>query len=369
MANRLYGFLTDLMTNKGHLVTGSGERKLLTDVSARDEVIIFAPGTDISLLSVVLPARSEAEARRAAPFAVEDEIAVSIEDAHFAIGPAGSDVQKPRSLHVVSLAVMEAWSEWLSGIPQLQGAQLIAEHSMLSPGQAFAVEDRVLANIEGRVFSFDRAMPEDLLGALLGEAHVDSISNDALLLKLAKNYESSDVLVNLCQGPFRSRNRRAAPSFKEWRLSACLAAALALSWGVYSLVDISSMRKQKEDIETAIATAYAQALPDAPKPTNYVRAVSQEVNAQKGGGHAISFRGASAALYAALAAQSNAQLLSLRYDSEDGVLIASIAYAAYGDDAALKSALTDTGFDVTLGDVRQERAGVVGDVTLRMKTS
>ena len=367
MARHLYGYLDELASEEATLYEAGGNRIELSKVSPRDKVILFVAGAEVSILGAILPVRSENEARRAAPFAIEDEIAASVEDVHIALGSAASDLQTPRVLHVASLERMKSWLTLLSAKPELRSAQLVAEHSVLLPGQAFESDGNVIANVEGRAFCLESAMPSDLRRALLGGVAPVSVSKAERMEALMDNTMAMEDLVNLRQGPFRSRGGGHLPSLKQWRLSGGLAAALGLVWGIHSMFDIYSMRTQHEKIHASIAAAYERALPNEPRPTNYVRAVSRAVNEQTGVG-AITFRDASAALYKVLADMSGAQLLSLRYDREDSALVATIAYAAYGDDTILKNALVETGLSVNLGDARQERAGVVGDVTLRRGT-
>jgi len=364
MARHLYGFLDDLASNASELFESDGKRIKLHKVSPRDKVTLFVAGTEVSILSAVLPVRSENEARRAAPFAIEDEIATSIDDIHIALGPATGDIQSPRVLHVISVETMKAFAAVLSDRPQLRGAQLVAPQSVLLPGQAFESDGDILANTDGRAFSLKSTMPTDLRQALLSGVDPVSVSKTELMEALIENSTNAEGIVDLRQGPFRNRRGGELPSLKQWRLSGGLAAALALAWGIYSVLDISAMRTQRDQIESSIASAYKRALPDEPEPTNYVRAVSRAVNGQAGAGE-VSFRDASAALYTALGNIPDAQLLSLRYDREDRALVASIAYAAYGDDTVLKNALVETGFAIGLGDARQERAGVIGEVTLK----
>jgi len=134
------------------------------------------------------------------------------------------------------------------------------------------------------------------------------------------------------------------------------------------MLETSSLRKEQNKIEASIAESFKVAFPDAPTPTNYVRAVSRAVSGQSGGVQ-ITFREASAALYTALETVPDAQLLSLQYSQIDGELVAKVSYAAYGNDTALKAALSEQGLVANLGDVRQERTGVVGDIIIRRGNS
>ena len=59
-----------------------------------------------------------------------------------------------------------------------------------------------------------------------------------------------------------------------------------------------------------------------------------------------------------------ASIRSIRFEPGRGGYVASIAYLAYGEDAALKSALEARGFSAVLGDSRRGGDLVLGDVTI-----
>lgn len=364
MSRHIYGFLADLMNDNGALITADGAQVALFDVSRADRVTLFVPGTEVNILSASLPARSETEARRAAPFAVEDELAVSIEDTHFALGPAGRDLQTPRAVHFIALATLQMWTDWLAATPPLARARLVAAPSMLLPGEVFSVEAYAIANIDGRAFAIEAAMPDELQMALLGGHKGDRLSKQALLIMLAGRVESDAVtLVDLRQGDFKAPTGRSLRGFQTWRLSAALAASVLVTWLGINSLETRAINQAIKAIETDIQSAYVQMFPDAPRQGNYVRAFSRAAS-ERDGGRQVDFRDASAALYAALRDLPDVELRSLSFDSTRGGLVARVAYADYGDDAALKAALIRMGMVVNLGAVRQEADRVIGDVTL-----
>lgn len=364
MAMRVYGLLDDLMAGAGGLVSSEGEMVIGEDVSQGDEIVLFVPGTDVSLLSAVLPARSEAEIKRAAPYAVEDDLAVPVEDLHFSVEAAASDRQAPRMIHAVAIDKMQNWSDWLISRPAFRRAQLVAEQSVIRSESIYKVEDQYIGNISGRTFVLDMGFPEDMLRTVLQGRQAETVSRTDYLRRLASHAEQAGALIDLRQGQFRAGSTANAMGLRQWRLSAGLAVALGAVLCASTLLETSALRADLSKVEASIAKSFQTAFPDASPPTNYVRAVARAVSEQ-GGGQQITFREASAALYLALQGVPDAQLLSLRYTQEDGELVAKIAYAAYGNDAALKATLVELGLEANLGDARQERAGVVGDIIIR----
>lgn len=366
MARSVYGFIRDIGSADIRLVDETGADIGVEELTSKDEITLFVPGVEVSVFSVLVPSKSQVEARRAAPFAVEDDIAVSVDEAHFALGSVGrdvatDDVSSPRALHVVASQTMDMWVQKIKGMQHLERCKLVAEHSVLNAGEIFLVGDHYVGNIEGRSFAFEASMPDDVIKLLVGAREPVSVSKlDFLKILAARTAQAR--CIDLRQGEFQHRTRKVFPSLKAWRLSAGLACVLALSWLGYMSLETRALRAETRQLQAGIETAYAGAFPDAPKPRNYARAVARAV--KSGAGGEIAFRDASAALYAALGPVDEAQLLSLRYN--DGELVATIAYRNYGDDGAVKAALTDAGFAADLGDARQESVGVVGDVTLRL---
>ena len=110
MARQVYGFLNDAIGEGDGVFIAEGQLVRVDELASGDRITLLAPAADVSALSAVIPVRSESESRRATPFAVEDDIATPVDEAHFAIGPAGEDLQTPRSVQVVSLGKMEDWA-------------------------------------------------------------------------------------------------------------------------------------------------------------------------------------------------------------------------------------------------------------------
>ena len=100
-----------------------------------DHVTVLVPGTEIAIHRVLMPARSEKEAYRAAPFAIEDELAEPVETVHVAIGkPEKVGEQTYRDIHVCSRARMDEWVEQIK-TAGLKRAMLVAEQSVLLDAQ------------------------------------------------------------------------------------------------------------------------------------------------------------------------------------------------------------------------------------------
>jgi general secretion pathway protein L len=76
-------------------------------LAAGRKLVVFAPGADIRLTQVKVPARQPAKVLQAAPFVLEDQFADDVETLHFALGPRQLDGSFP--VAVASHAHMREW--------------------------------------------------------------------------------------------------------------------------------------------------------------------------------------------------------------------------------------------------------------------
>lgn len=362
--SRVYGFLQDIDDTANMALVRDGVPIGVENVRGSDELILFAHGTDVSVFSTVLPSRSEAESRRAAPYAVEDEIATPIEETHFALGEPPQELQTPRAVHVVAIEQMKIWTDVLAQTPSLAHAQIVAEQSVVPIDTALQTDDRFVVNIEGRAATVDSAMPDVVLKMLLDGRSSRLLSKTDLLTELAGFADAQSELIDLRQGAFSQRRKANLGGLSAWRLTGGLAATFLAVWVGASWLEVRALNAESEKIQNRIEQAYAAAFPDAPKPRNYVGALAQEVNKNETA-PGLTFLSASTQLYTALETFPSVELKSIRFDQDQGTLIARLAYAAYGEDVALKDALESDDIAVTLGSARQEDGRVVGDLTLR----
>ena len=101
-------------------------------VDARGKnLTVFLNGLDVLGVSAIIPARNENEARRAAPFAIEDEIAETVETSHVALSaPDKSDPSAPRRINVVAVETLSEIMTLLSDAG-LNDSAIFAAHSVL----------------------------------------------------------------------------------------------------------------------------------------------------------------------------------------------------------------------------------------------
>ncbi len=386
MARLIYGWLPeerDCDVQVAVRVQGQWNVMAASDASIRDddEVILFAPATAVARHEVDLPARGEMEARRAAPYAVEEEIAVAAESQHVALGPR-MPLGEPRIVYVIEESFMDHWAELIEeiGAPK---AVIAAEQEVI-PEEPTVIElgDRALANLDDRKFAVDMAMASNLLRALIRshDEAIEVVGADLAaalgatmarpveghpLLQLISMAEARPPLVDLRQGRFKPRRDFSGVDVGAWRWPAALAAAAAMGWLLVSVLETASLNSAAEEMRAEAERRYAVAYPNEPVPRNIVQATRRNTSGSGASG-AIDFVSAAALLYEGLQDVEGTSLRSIRFDRDAGSMRANIGYPNYGADTELAQRLEQSGLTVTLGDSRQDGSQVIGDVTLEV---
>jgi len=380
MSRRLYAMLPKgeepvefaLATDTGISLMSAGT----AEIDSSDEVVVFVPATEVGCFDVRLPNQGTAELRRSAAFALEDDLAVPVEDAHVAIGQPLPDGSRP--VHIVDPALMEQWVAILN-TAGLKTARLVADASIL-PATPVAVDagTHILFSVSGRRFAVDAQLPDDALKAFANKSETPVIASGdelarrlggaaaqstslPLLGQLAQWAEDGPPLTDLRQGPFVSR-RQAEIRIGAWRPALILAAAAAVAFLSVTALETHSLSRLATALDSQARATYAAAFPGTPIPANLAAAVRSQDTAPVA--NRLPFLEATTLLYEAIPDDSGIAIQSLRYDRATGRLLANLVYPNFGSDADLKNALEANGIAVSLGDSRQQDGQVLGDLTL-----
>ena len=347
-----------------------------SDVSNAKELLVLVPGTEVAIHSVRLPTRNEAEARRAAPFAIEDELAVPAEDVHIALGPKLRG-EHHRELHVCSASIMDVWIDRIQRNRTLRGAKLVAETSIIPAGQ-FVVDlgDRIIVRNGSQKYAIDASLPGDVVQAVLPDAmsaskiiggalasRVGVRADEALdpLQTLLSWASATDNLLDLRQGAHAPRSS-SDMSWSAWRVPGALAATVCAAWMATIALENRALGQLTDHMNSASRSIYASMNPGAPVPRNLAQAVKSPSSAHR----AIDFRTASALLYSGVSEIGGPGIQSLRFDEKGGAMRARISYEEFGDELKLKEHLEKAGISVRIGEMRQQGSRVSGEITLEL---
>ncbi|MEO0817235.1 MAG: type II secretion system protein GspL [Pseudomonadota bacterium] len=350
----------------------------LADLKNRDGVVVFVPATDIGWHSVSLPARNEREARRAAVFAIEDDLASNADAIHVSVSEKTDDGS--RIVLTCEETTMQAWLDRL----QAEGVspfKIVPEHAVL-PAENCAIDlgNRVVSRINGQAMGLDHDGPDDLLRAVLATAQstveihgaelarragmpLTSNSDTAGVAQLASLAEANGLGHDLRQGKFANRKNLDLPDIKTWQRPLALAATAALVWLGITAWETASLNQSSNALRAQASGIYAAAFAEegaVPNPASRTQA-----KLAQGAGTSLDFERTAAILFQTLEEVDGARLRSMRFDGAAAELRASVDYASYGDDLRLAEFLGKSGLNAVLGDTRASGTAITGDVTVK----
>lgn len=359
-------------------------------VKGADSAILILPGESVLTRMIDLPARTEAQARAAVPYMLEDDLSEDPEDLHFALGteqPAAGDAAAKRLVAIVDRALMERTTDRLrqAGLtPTLAVADymLIARHDepaviaedgsrilMALPGGNGAAVERDLFPIVAPSLLEGLETPLRLLGtedlhhtlAALWQGPIDHIPapDDMTLTTRAARAAAAYTGLNLLQGDFRPRKSLNDIWLVWWR-SAALAGAIILLAGMGLLADGWRMHRAADSLD-AQADAAVQAAWPGLRGVSHMRAKLRELQA----GRTDHFLALSSLLFASIRDVQDVSLDSMRFDADRGELTASLAARAFSDMEAVKTAVNRRGGILVEGASRQSGGRILSEVVVR----
>lgn len=376
-----------------------------------DHAIVLLPAEDVFVRRLPVPGQSERDARRAAPFLIEDHLAQSLEDVHVALGPVGAD--GARWLTAVDRTTLKAWREMLAGVlvkPVYalsdalalksqdadlavvsygdhivfktrtgdlaggEGAQARDLDAALSDPVCGAIEPHMLAPVLsglGRRLNPRRVLisPDlDLAAVAQGDASVSATRFEAPDLRL----EAAELTLSQLESLPRVLGDEFATSLdwagllKPWRWAAGLALTALISATALMAVQAAYLEDRADRYETAQAEAFRTLFPDA-RIVNVPVQMRQALNTMRGGAEGgAGFLPLASALADMMRDVDDVRVDSVRYDASRGELSVSALYSGFGDFERLRSAAEARGVVLEDGGARQSAAGVSAEFTVRL---
>ncbi|MHA7900621.1 MAG: type II secretion system protein GspL [Henriciella sp.] len=387
---RLYA----LLQPDGSLLTArqkGGDWVIASGMPGKDSngrnVTVFLNGLDVLGLSAIIPARNENQARRAAPFAVEDELAESVENSHVALSVVDkANLSAARQINVASEDAMAEIVEHLNGLG-LSEAAIVAAHSVL-PMRDFLFEGPglLLGRLGDRSFSVDASIGRDVIISLLekypdaevqGNLVAQAVGRssraegaatlEAFLLALVHWMEAGNSGINLRQGKFAPRRSLELGGFDQWRLAGAMAAVAGMGWFASVILETNAMNTRAANLQ-ALSSEFARVgWPEANGDVQQVLAISANNRANSAQAFP-SILDASAILYDALSQVEGSELRTIRYDRLRGQMTATVAFDSFADVDRLTAIVGTSGLQARSGDSRQSGSKVIGDLTLESRS-
>lgn len=348
------------------------------------KLTVFVNGLDVLNLEVAIPSKSESEVRRAAPFAVEDELAVSVEDAHIALSAAGDGAEGRRRVSVVAPERLDAWIEQLDR-HGLGEANIVAAHAVLPLGDRMIdAGDVVLGRSGGRTYAYDRSAGRDVFAGLAGRGAIaiegETLAEQlgrtaecagyqtklALLARLAEWAESGPATwPNLRQGAFGVRQSVDMSGLGKWRLVGGLAAALGIGWFASIWLEINGLAARDALLAKRTTEFVEAGWPSANGDPNAVLRTDVSGTVTPISANSVSPLTLLASLYEAMESEESTEIKSVRYSRERQEMTVRIGFTDFVSVDRLSSTLEALGVSVETGDARQSGSQVIGELTLR----
>lgn len=268
------GCLCLTVSSDGTLIAPPQQRSF-ADIKALQKectTTIVETATNATLLSLELPWLPERKARIAIPYALEDKVAQSVEELHFAF-----DKQRYQHNHYLITAIDKHRMNHLMQLFDEQGIdfdELTLDWFALSPYELCVNESILLIN------------NDDFKGALSGELAISYIKKNSLLTPPLLFADSQILLedsftknegtsyhwiahkllkakpMNLCQGDML-HGSTAGWINRGYQIAGVLCITWLLSILVVNAISLHSLNKKTADIDQKIASIYHEFFPEA----------------------------------------------------------------------------------------------------------
>ncbi len=349
-------------------------------------VVLIAPGADAQVRRLEIPARTEAQARAAAAFMFEGELAGDAAGLHFAVGGAEEDGAH-RLAAAIDAGLMNAWLERCRAAgfdpqevyadftvwPVVEPGVAIGElpgRTLVSAGArgGYAIEAalapalfaswRAQAGAQGAVrYAGADAQAWRAIAAPLDETRADG---EMLLAQLAAGAANAPAYApNLRQGVFAHAGARQR-SWRMWRFAAALALiALGLQAGRLVWAGVQD-RAAAAEITTQAQRAFATIDPNADTQTLRMRVTARLNRTRQAQAQPV--LALTAPLIEALSAHPAARLDEIRHEAPARRVTLRLSAMQPEEVQAAVQALTQAGVTTEMGDVSTQDGRYVARV-------
>lgn len=314
--------------------------------------VAVAPGADVLVRWLDLPAGSSAQQRTAALWKLADELATSPDRLVVALGPT-APAGAPRLAAVATRGQIDVWRDYLEGLGVTADVLLPDSLAVAPPeddGLSAVVFGPAVA-LRGR--SFAATVQPDLVDLIAEGRPIHAVEN-------ADDVQAGLIAAALAP-PLNLDVRDPAVGARSWRRALVLAAAVAASPLMLIVAEAardSYVADQREAQARELVVRADRTL--ATDPDAAQTFIERAANAPPPGGPVA----ASAALYAALEKIPNAELDILVADPGQGVK-ATVSHSDFGDMRQADASLRNHGMMLEETSTLQDGARIVSDVTVR----
>jgi general secretion pathway protein L len=371
----------------------SGESFPVGVADAVDRTLILLPGEHLHVTRLAIPAKSEHQARQAAPFLLEDELASRLSETTILPGPRADDGS--RWVVAVETGLLDEWREALA--PLIVRPAFIVPDSLVAaePGAALTLYDRGDAilfahdpDVEEPARPLAGVMDTALFGsvvqALVKAAGSGEIAASRSLGLTGANFRAiGQGGIDLRASALGAERLAALPrlfgdsfaSTMDWsslvrplRRPLLLAAGLLLAFCLLIGGETIYYRLQAERFETATLAEFDHAMPDfgrAVIPAEAERLLRARVERLSGDGQSA-FLQLITALDELVDGNDSVRIDHVRYDPARAALSVGATYSDFSDFDDLNARADQLGLRLDDGGARESTAGIEGEFVMRL---
>jgi general secretion pathway protein L len=371
---------------------GDGETVVLPDTGGVDRTLVLLPSEAVFTGTVDLPARSEGEARQAAPFMIEEELASRLADTTVLPGPRGADGR--RWVIAADTARVAAWRERIEPLAVRPVHVLPDCVAAAGPEAALTLFDRGDSILwlygdatrkpgEAAGGAMDPPLFNRVVASVVRGAGGGGIAVSASLGLAGENFRQIPRgELDLMAAALPAERVAAMPALLGERLRstlnwrdlagplkrpAALAAGLLLAFCLLTGGEAVYYRLQASRFDAAAVAQFRAAVPEVTRPVIPAEA-ERLLNgrlAALGGGDASPFLQLMAALSELTAANESVRIDHVRFDR--GGLVVSALYSGFSDFDALSDRAESLGLRLEDGGARESGQAIEGEFTMWLR--
>ena len=334
-------------------------------------------GYDAISKSIDLPAKTEVQARAAAPFILEDELAAPADETHFALG---ENRDGKRQVTYIASNVIDGVLEALTGAGVIL-CRIYTDHGLLAADddilQVFQApnSDAIISQNNGLGLRVEADYAQKLVPGLINEVEGPThYRGDQLALAGAEQrppLSSNDIIaryvngvlsgasIDLMQGAY-APTKAWGELWLVWRRAVVLTALIAAVWVGSFAYETWKLSSEIDRLDTETQAAIQEAFPNA-RSVAQVQARLTELRR----GETNQFIQLSSILFASLQENDGTSIIGMRYDEERAEIAVSLSASSFADIEAIKSAIARRGGLLNEGGSRQDNGAILADVTIR----
>ena len=373
---------------------GPDEELTVSGTDAVDRTLVLLPSELIFLTTLDLPARSEAEARQAAPFMIEDELASRLADTQVVPGPRGQN-----RLRWVAAADRECVAEWTARIASVAvrpvhvvpdcaaGAELDVAISLFDRGDSVLWMHGAQTRKPGMASggAVDARLFNSVIGPLVRSAEGGPVAVSASLGLAGENFRQvprgdldvrASALPEVVVSGFPALLGERLRSRLDWpgltgplRRPAILAAAVLLAFCALVAGETAYYRYQSGRFDAATVAEFRAAVPGVDRavfPAEAERLLDARL-AAIGGGETSPFLQLMAGLTELTADSDSIRIDHVRFDRSRAELSVSALYSDFSDFDALNERARTLGLSLSDGGARESGRAIQGEFTVRLQ--